>query len=61
VILRAQQFTDQFLLKHEFVKRLHRRFQAEGIRIPFPISTVQIEESTEWWRSAVGAGRSGGR
>lgn len=61
VILRAQQFTDQFLLKHEFVKRLHRRFQVEGIRIPFPVSTVQMEESTEWWRSAVGAGQSGGR
>jgi small-conductance mechanosensitive channel len=59
VILRAQQFADQYLLKHEFVKRLHRRFQAEGIRIPFPVSTVQMEESTEWWRSAVGAGRSG--
>ncbi len=26
VILRAQEFVDQFLIKHEFVKRLHKRF-----------------------------------
>ena len=34
VILRAQEFVDQFLIKHEFVKRLHKRFAAEGIPIP---------------------------
>ena len=34
VILRAQEFVDQFLIKHEFVKRLHKRFAAEGIAIP---------------------------
>lgn len=34
VILRAQEFVDQHLIKHEFVKRLHRRFSAEGIAIP---------------------------
>jgi small-conductance mechanosensitive channel len=34
VILRAREFVDQFLLKHEFVKRLHKRFAAEGIAIP---------------------------
>ena len=34
VILRAQEFVDQYLIKHEFVKRLHRRFAAEGIAIP---------------------------
>jgi small-conductance mechanosensitive channel len=34
VILRAQEFVDQHLIKHEFVKRLHRRFAAEGIAIP---------------------------
>ena len=31
VILRAQEFTDQYLVKHEFVKRLHTRFEREGI------------------------------
>jgi small-conductance mechanosensitive channel len=34
VILRAREFVDQFLIKHEFVKRLHKRFTAEGIAIP---------------------------
>jgi small-conductance mechanosensitive channel len=34
VILRAQEFVDQHLIKHEFTKRLHRRFAGEGITIP---------------------------
>lgn len=34
VMLRAQEFVDQHLIKHEFVKRLHRRFAEEGIAIP---------------------------
>lgn len=34
VILRAQEFVDQYLIKHEFVKRLHKRFLFEGIAIP---------------------------
>ncbi|MBW8485507.1 mechanosensitive ion channel family protein [Actinomadura parmotrematis] len=36
IILRTSEFGDQFRLKHELVKRLHRRFQDEGIEIPFP-------------------------
>ena len=40
VILRAREVTDQYLLKHEFIKRLQRRFADEGIQIPFPIRTV---------------------
>lgn len=43
VVLRAEEFADQHILKHEFVKRLHRRYDAEGIVIPFPIRTVQME------------------
>ena len=34
VTLRAREFVDQYLIKHEFVKRLHRRYAAEGITIP---------------------------
>lgn len=34
VVLRASSYTDQFLLKHEFIKRLDGRFQAEGIKLP---------------------------
>jgi small-conductance mechanosensitive channel len=48
VILRAKEFVDQYLIKHEFVKRLHTRFNDEGIVIPFPIRTVAIRrEHTE--------------
>ncbi|MEU4823055.1 mechanosensitive ion channel family protein [Actinomadura citrea] len=36
VILRTDEFGDQFRLKHEFVKRLHRRFVKEGIEMPYP-------------------------
>ena len=42
VILRAREFADQYLLKHELVKRLHRRYKEEGIEIPFPVRTVHL-------------------
>ncbi len=42
VILRGKEFTDQYLIKHEFIKRLHARFAAEGIAIPFPIRTIDF-------------------
>jgi len=45
VIMRAKEFTDQFLIKHEFIKRLHERYAAENINIPFPIRTVYLEKS----------------
>jgi small-conductance mechanosensitive channel len=40
VILRAREFVDQYLVKHEFIKRLHARFALEGIVIPFPMRTL---------------------
>jgi len=43
VILRAKEFVDQYLIKHEFVKRLHKCYREEGIEIPFPIRTVYLE------------------
>jgi small-conductance mechanosensitive channel len=47
VILRAQEFVDQYLIKHEFVKRLHARFNDEGIVIPFPIRTIAYREAAD--------------
>jgi small-conductance mechanosensitive channel len=41
-ILRGREFTDQYLIRHEFIKRLHERFRAEGIEIPFPVRTVRL-------------------
>ena len=40
VVLRAVTFVDQYLIKHEFIKRLHSRYRQEGIVIPFPTQTV---------------------
>lgn len=47
VILRGKEYTDQYLLKHEFVKRLHQRYRQEGIEIPFPIRTVHLKGQAE--------------
>jgi small-conductance mechanosensitive channel len=44
VILRAQEYVDQHLIKHEFIKRLHERYNKEGIVIPFPTRTVHLEK-----------------
>lgn len=35
VILRVKTVTDQHLIRHEFIKRIYRRYQQEGIIIPF--------------------------
>lgn len=40
VILKAAEYTDQYLIVHEFIKRLHRRYRETGIEIPFPIRTI---------------------
>ena len=45
VILRAKEFVDQYLIKHEFVKRLHTRLNDEGIVIPFPIRTIAYRKT----------------
>jgi small-conductance mechanosensitive channel len=42
VILRVHTFVDQYLVAHEFVKALHRRFLDEGIEIPFPQRVVRL-------------------
>ncbi|MBI4258934.1 MAG: mechanosensitive ion channel family protein [Actinobacteria bacterium] len=54
VILRAREFTDQYLITHEFVKRLHRRYRAEEIEIPFPIRTVELRSGREPVRRMIG-------
>jgi small-conductance mechanosensitive channel len=43
VIMRAREFVDNFLIKHEFIKKVQARYQQEGITIPFPIRTVHLE------------------
>lgn len=45
VILRAAAFTDRWPLIHEFVRRLDRRYRAEGIEIPFPQRVLHRAEA----------------
>lgn len=44
VILRAKEFVDNYLVKHEFIKRLHKRYEKEGISIPFPIRAINYDQ-----------------
>ena len=44
VILRAQSYVDRYIVTHEFIKRLHKRYKEEGIEIPFPIRTVYLRQ-----------------
>lgn len=46
VILRVKEFVGQYLVKHEFIKRLHKRYAEEGIEIPFPIRTVYLKDTS---------------
>ena len=34
---------DQRIAKHKFIKQLHKRFQEEKIKIPFPIREVYTQ------------------
>ncbi|MET8575769.1 mechanosensitive ion channel family protein [Streptomyces sp. NPDC005012] len=43
-ILGVGEFSDQYRIKHEFIKRLHRRFRAEGISVPPPIHDVTVRQ-----------------
>jgi len=42
VILRVKEFVDKYLITHEFIKELHKRYKKEGITIPFPIRTIYM-------------------
>ena len=39
--MRVSEFFDQRIGKHLFVKKLHKRFQSEGIQIPFPVRDIR--------------------
>lgn len=41
-ILRAKDVTSQYLIHHEFIKRLHRRYREEGIEISYPVRVVEM-------------------
>ncbi len=41
VNLRAREYADRFQIIHDFIKRVHKRYQQEGIE-PFPIRTFSV-------------------
>lgn len=47
VNLRVENYGKQFRVRHEFIKKLHKRFKEEGIVIPFPIRTLDIPKNSE--------------
>ncbi len=47
VRMMVREFRSQGPVRHEFIKRLHRRFGDEGIEIPFPIRTVIMQGGQE--------------
>ena len=44
VILRVKEVFYQYLITHEFIKRLHKRYKTEGIVIPFPIRAINYDQ-----------------
>lgn len=44
VFMKVKEYADQFLVSSEFIKALHKRYNQEGINIPFPIRTVLMPE-----------------
>ncbi|MFA5252980.1 MAG: mechanosensitive ion channel family protein, partial [Phycisphaerae bacterium] len=47
VILRVKEYVDQFLIQHEFIKRIHQRYAQEGISIPFPVRAVNYTQEAK--------------
>jgi small-conductance mechanosensitive channel len=43
VFMRVNEFFDQRIAKHKFIKQLHKRYQQEKIKIPFPIREVYAQ------------------
>jgi small-conductance mechanosensitive channel len=47
VWLATDLYENQFAIKHEFIKRLKKRYDEESIVIPFPIRTVYMEQGNK--------------
>ena len=48
VIMRGKEFVDNYLIKHEFIKRLHKRYAQEGIVIPYPVEAVNLDQEAKF-------------
>jgi small-conductance mechanosensitive channel len=47
VYMEVKEFIDHLLIKHEFIKKLFKRYQIEGITIPYPIKPVYNPENSQ--------------
>lgn len=47
VSLKAKEYVDQYLIKHEFIKRLQARYLKEGIVIPYPVRAINNKQEKE--------------
>lgn len=45
VFLRVNEFFDLRIAKHKFIKKLHKRYQKEGIKIPFPVTELYTQRN----------------
>lgn len=54
VTLRVKEFMDTYLIKHEFIKRLHKRYAQEGIVIPYPIQAINHAQEKAFERTSKG-------
>ncbi|MDJ0900562.1 MAG: mechanosensitive ion channel family protein [Xenococcus sp. MO_188.B8] len=46
IYLQIQEFYDHLIITHEFMKRLYKRYQQEGIKIAFPIKNAYMGNET---------------
>ncbi|MFT3946534.1 MAG: mechanosensitive ion channel family protein [Agriterribacter sp.] len=42
--IRVRDFNSQFIVKHELIKRLKKRYEEDGIIIPYPAQTIYINK-----------------
>ena len=45
--LRVKEYSDQFEIKSEFIKRLYQRYNKEGINIPYPVRSVILMQEEQ--------------
>ena len=43
VILRVKEYAEQYRIRHEFLRRLHERYRAEGIKLAVPPRAVTVD------------------
>ena len=44
VVLQCNEFMDQFIIRDQFIERIHKKYKEENITIPFPIRTIEIKK-----------------